>query len=244
MESELAEVGDDPALDEFREIFKKFSTAEELCGTTGGGGEEGAGEDDDEKEDKPAGGGVKKEDEEEDDDEDDDGKPKMSRKQRKRLNRLSVAELKQLVARPDVVEAHDVTSQDPKLLVYIKAYRNTVPVPRHWCLKRKYLQGKRGIEKPPFDLPEFIKATGIQKQREAMEEKLKLQTARQKMRERVNPKMGRMDIDYAVMEDAFLRYQTKPRLTAHGDLYYEGKEFEIRRHREYQPGVLSPELGE
>ena len=35
--------------------------------------------------------------------------------------------------------------------------RNTVPVPRHWCFKRKYLQGKRGIEKPPFDLPDFIK---------------------------------------------------------------------------------------
>ena len=30
-------------------------------------------------------------------------------------------------------------------------------VPRHWCAKRKYLQGKRGIEKPPFDLPDFIK---------------------------------------------------------------------------------------
>lgn len=33
--------------------------------------------------------------------------------------------------------------------------------------------------------------------------------------------MGRMDIDYAVLEDAFLRYQTKPRLSMHGDLYYE-----------------------
>lgn len=42
---------------------------------------------------------------------------------------------------------------DPKLLVHIKAYRNSVPVPRHWCHKRKYLQGKRGIEKPPFELP-------------------------------------------------------------------------------------------
>lgn len=50
-------------------------------------------------------------------------------------------------------QAHDVTSQDPRLLVHLKAYRNTVPVPRHWCQKRKYLQGKRGIEKPPFELP-------------------------------------------------------------------------------------------
>lgn len=35
-----------------------------------------------------------------------------------------------------------------------------MPVPRHWSQKRKYLQGKRGIEKPPFKLPEFIEATG------------------------------------------------------------------------------------
>jgi hypothetical protein len=36
-----------------------------------------------------------------------------------------------------------------------------VAVPRHWSQKRKYLQGKRGLEKPPFKLPEFIEATGI-----------------------------------------------------------------------------------
>ncbi|XP_015767694.1 PREDICTED: splicing factor 3B subunit 2-like [Acropora digitifera] len=52
---------------------------------------------------------------------------------------------------------HDVTAQDPKFLVFLKSCRNTVPVPRHWCFKRKYLQGKRGIVKPPFELPEFIK---------------------------------------------------------------------------------------
>jgi len=76
------------------------------------------------------------------------------------------------VARPDVVEMHDVTAQEPKLLVHLKATRNTVPVPRHWCFKRKYLQGKRGIEKPPFELPEFIKRTGIQEMREALQEKV------------------------------------------------------------------------
>lgn len=113
------------------------------------------------------------------------------------MNRLTVAELKQvrsrsrcslqegqtetftfdptclqLVARPDVVEMHDVTAQEPKLLVHLKATRNTVPVPRHWCFKRKYLQGKRGIEKPPFQLPEFIRRTGIQEMREALQEKV------------------------------------------------------------------------
>lgn len=48
-----------------------------------------------------------------------------------------MAELKQLVARPDVVEMYDVTARDPRLLVQLKAHRNTVQVPRHWCYKRK-----------------------------------------------------------------------------------------------------------
>ena len=30
-------------------------------------------------------------------------------------------------------------------------------------------QGKRGIEKPPFDLPEFIKKTGIMEMRETVQ---------------------------------------------------------------------------
>ena len=52
-----------------------------------------------------------------------------------------------------------------------QAYRNTVPVPRHWSQKRKYLQGKRGLEKPPFKLPDFIEATGIGEMRQAYQEK-------------------------------------------------------------------------
>lgn len=75
----------------------------------------------------------------------DDDKPKVSKRKLKQLTRLSVAELKQCVARPDVVEMHDVTAKDPKLLVLLKATRNSVPVPRHWCAKRKYLQVFRGL---------------------------------------------------------------------------------------------------
>lgn len=56
--------------------------------------------------------------------------------------------------------------------VFIQAARNSVPVPRHWCYKRKYLQGKRGIEKAPFELPDFIKATGIEEMRAALQEKV------------------------------------------------------------------------
>merc|ERR1712126_365079 len=169
------------------------------------------------------------------------GETKLSKRKLKKLNRLSVAELKQLVARPDVVEMHDVTARDPRLLVHLKSTRNTVPVPRHWCFKRKYLQGKRGIEKPPFDLPDFIKKTGIMEMREALQEKEEQKGLKSKMREKVRPKLGKIDIDYQKLHDAFFKWQTKPKMTLHGDLYYEGKEFEIRL-KEQKPGDLSDDL--
>lgn len=40
--------------------------------------------------------------------------------------------------------------------------------------------------------------------------------------------MGKLDIDYQVLHDAFFKYQTKPNLSGLGELYYEGKEFEAR----------------
>lgn len=166
---------------------------------------------------------------------------KMSKKEKKKQKRLSIAVLKQLVKRPDVVEAWDVTSSDPNLLVFLKSYRNTVPVPRHWNQKRKYLQGKRGIEKPPFQLPDFIAATGISKIRMAIQAKDDGKSLKSKSRDKMAPKMGKMDIDYRVLHDAFFRYQTKPKLTIHGDLYYEGKEFEITL-KEKKPGMFSEDL--
>ena len=39
-----------------------------------------------------------------------------------------------------IFKVWDATASDPKLLVFLKSYRNTVPVPRHWCQKRKFLQ--------------------------------------------------------------------------------------------------------
>ncbi|XP_055609263.1 splicing factor 3B subunit 2 isoform X2 [Uranotaenia lowii] len=192
---------------------------------------------------------AEKDDDDDDDDDDEDAmdegekddKERISKRKMKKLTRLSVAELKQLVARPDVVEMHDVTARDPKLLIQLKSHRNTVQVPRHWCFKRKYLQGKRGIEKPPFELPAFIKKTGIMEMRASLQEKDESKTLKAKMRERARPKMGKIDIDYQKLHDAFFKWQTKPRMTIHGDLYYEGKEFETRL-KEKKPGDLSEEL--
>ena len=53
--------------------------------------------------------------------------------------------------------------------------------------------------------------------------------------------MGKIDIDYQVLHDAFFKNQKKPKTTAHGDVYYEGKEYEIRM-KDFKPGHLSPAL--
>jgi len=58
----------------------------------------------------------------------------------------------------------------------------------------------------------------------------------------MQPKMGKIDIDYQVLHDAFFRYQTKPtNMSKHGDIYFEGKELEVKM-KEKRPGVLSEEL--
>jgi splicing factor 3B subunit 2 len=48
---------------------------------------------------------------------------------------------------------------------------------------------------------------------------------------------------YGILRDSFFRYQTKPRLSGLGDLYYEGKELQLLC-RNFQPGVLSDCLKE
>jgi splicing factor 3B subunit 2 len=76
-----------------------------------------------------------------DDEESNDGQVLSKRKLRE-MCRPTIAELKNRVERADLVEAHDITSKDPDFLLFLKSVPSTVPVPRHWGRKRKYLQGK------------------------------------------------------------------------------------------------------
>ena len=151
-------------------------------------------------------------------DSDAEDKP-LSRKRARKMARLTVAELKQLVKKPEVVEWTDVTAADPRILLHLKSYRNTVPIPIHWSAKRDYLQGKRGIEKPPFQLPAYIADTGIATMRDAVKEKEANMSLKAKTRERVQPKMGKVDIDYQKLHDAFFKFQTKPPVTGFGEMY-------------------------
>ena len=89
----------------------------------------------------------------------------------------------------------------------------------------------------------FIADTGIATQRDAVKEKEDSQSLKQKTRERVQPKMGKIDIDYQKLWDAFFKYQTKPPMSDFGEMYYEGKEFETHL-KVKRPGELSRELKE
>lgn len=53
--------------------------------------------------------------------------------------------------------------------------------------------------------------------------------------------MGRIDIDYKVLHDAFFKYQTKPKLTGHGDIYFEGMENDVTLKYK-KPGQLSARI--
>lgn len=175
------------------------------------------------------------------DEEEEEEKIQLSNKKRKKLVRMSVSELKQLVARPDLVDVHDCNSTEPVLLVHLKGYRNTVPVPAHWSQKRGYLQGKRGFVKPPFKLPKFIEETGIAQIRDSQLSVDDEKSLKQKQREKMHPKMGRLNIEYQVLHDAFFKHQVKPELSRFGELYYEGKEFQVKTITKV-PGKISRNL--
>ncbi|CDU19911.1 splicing factor 3B subunit 2, putative [Plasmodium yoelii] len=165
----------------------------------------------------------------------------ISKKALKLLKRPSIMKLKEFATRPELVDIWDTTANDPYFCVWLKCLKNSVPVPQQWCQKRKYMHGKRGIEKLPYVLPPYIEDTKISEIRQAIKEKEQQKSLKQKMRDRVRPKLHTMDIDYQTLHDAFFKYATKPKLVKFADVYYEGKEFELKT-KKFRPGVISERL--
>ncbi len=69
----------------------------------------------------------------------------------------------------------------------------------------------------------MLQDTGVMEMRQALEDKEDAKSLKQKTKERVRPKMGKLTIDYQKLHDAFFKWQTKPKMSIHGDLYYEVK---------------------
>ena len=169
--------------------------------------------------------------------------PEESRKKRKKIlkeqGQSLLADLKSKAQYPEVVEPWDTNANDPELLIHFKCMPNTVPVPIHWAQNGKYLQSQRGKVRKPYKLPDYIEATGISRIR-LIELPVHI-SLQQKTRRRMRPKLGRTDIDYQILYDAFFKYQTKKRLTKLGEVYYEGKETD-KRMSKFKPGKLSRNL--
>lgn len=168
-----------------------------------------------------------------------DASAKPTRKKQK-LNRIEIWALKAATSRPQSVEWFDCDAPDPHLVVLLRNRLNNVDIPGHWQKKKDYLSAKRGANKAPYTLPEFIRRTGISEMRNHDVESLK-----KLQRDRIQPKMNKLDIDYQRLHDAFFKYQTKPRLLAFGELYSEGREKTDQNREkiaEVKPGKISREL--
>ncbi|KAL7722114.1 hypothetical protein QTN25_000875 [Entamoeba marina] len=148
-------------------------------------------------------------------------KPRPPKSVRTKQQFITVAKLKRLTKYPELVEFHDANSREPELLLELKSMKNTVPIPQHWCQKRRYLGGKR--ERQPYRLPSYIEDTGVGRLRQAYMDREEDMKMKQKMREKMRPKLSGT-IDYQVLYDAFFKHQTKGKMSPFGDLYYEGKE--------------------
>jgi splicing factor 3B subunit 2 len=224
-EPDVDQLLDNPMYAQFKSVFNRFYTEEAK----------------EVKSEEDPGQIFYSDDEDEKERSDNDTQTQNISKSKRKLKKIPLPRLKALAPKPELVEWFDADSTEPLLLAQIKACHGVVPVPDHWQLKREYLSARRGIKKAAFELPQFIKDTGIMDMRDALKEDEK--TLRQKTRERVQPKMGRLDIDYQKLYNAFFRFQTKPRLYMPGEIYYEGKEDDLTGNLpHFRPGKLSNRL--
>ena len=163
-----------------------------------------------------------------------------NKKERKKLKyNMIISDLKLATTKPDLVESWDITAKEPLFLIKLKTAKNTIPVPKHWLNKRKFLQNKRGVEVNSYKLPDYIQATGISKLRDP--DLIDDRILKIKAKDKVNPKINKFDLDYNALYEAFFINQYKPPLTEFGQIYYEGKEYSHHMNI-YKPGKLSDKL--
>lgn len=226
--TEDSKVKDTQTLDENNELYSQFANIFNRFQGTPDQNDEGEDEEKEEKIDKLSNNEVffndgdiaSEEDISSSDDEESTGEKELSRRQYRKIHKIPLSALRSSTSNPQIVEWYDADAPDPYLLVKIKSQPNIIQVPDHWSSKREYLASRKGIERLPFELPKFIQGTGIQEMRGAGDEL----SLKEQQRARVQPKMGKLDIDYQKLHDAFFKYQTKPRLLGFGDIYYEGRE--------------------
>lgn len=148
--------------------------------------------------------------------------------------KVPLVKLKEASRFPEKVEWHDSRAPDPYFLVHIKCLPGVVPVPSEWKGK-----SERNYRRTTYKLPKNIYDTGISKLRDVYQESEA--SLKQQTRERVQPKLGTLDLDYRKMHAAFFKFQERPRLGTFGQVHHEGVELEAD-FDQFRAGVISERL--
>ncbi|SCU91571.1 LAME_0E13014g1_1 [Lachancea meyersii CBS 8951] len=178
--------------------------------------------------------------------------PQLSKRKKRQLSKVSLAELKSIVIYPELVQWYDCDAPDPVTLAKIKCSKNVVQVPNHWQLKREYLSGRSVVAKKPFELPDIIRQTNIEEMRNTLptQDSNDEKSLKENARARIRPKLGSLDLDYRKLHDAFFklgRHWKPDHMLKFGDMFYENRNLEEERkwaqmERKLRPGKLSREL--
>ncbi|AFN84119.1 splicing factor 3B subunit 2 [Encephalitozoon romaleae SJ-2008] len=162
---------------------------------------------------------------------------KRQRKREALQNRYE--DLKLIVPHPELLEIEDSTCPDPIFHNEMKG-RGGVPVPKHW----KSSSGRmfpRSYYKPSYRIPRNVMKTGIPELRKMMKEREAGMSLRERIREKLYPKLGRSLVDQQVLYEAFFLEKGKPYLSNYGEFFEPGTDSFVKR---CSPGVISNELME
>ncbi|PRT52914.1 hypothetical protein B9G98_00534 [Wickerhamiella sorbophila] len=157
---------------------------------------------------------------------------------KKRRTKISLATLKEHTGRPELVQLWDADAKDPLFLIQLKSAPGVVQVPPTW---QSSFFKSRFYRRPAYRLPQNISDTGIMDLRDVYEDEQ--ETLTQKSRQRVQPKLGKLDVDFRKLHAAFFKFQQKPRLSSFGSVYDPSKQQAADvNFDQFTPGVLSDRL--
>jgi splicing factor 3B subunit 2 len=164
-----------------------------------------------------------------------------NRKERKRQAlRDKYESYKAMVPYPDIFEIADATCEDPVFYNLMKGTPGSVPVPGMW----KSSSGRlfpRGHSKPRYTVPLNVEKTGVPALRRMLREHEAKLSLREKIREKLYPRLGKSSVDQQALYGCFFAKQWRPALLRYGDVLYPDWSCEAKRCK---PGVLSTELME
>ena len=117
-----------------------------------------------------------------------------------------------------------VSRGDPEFVLYRISQRLGLPVHPSWAKWFWAVLNEHQRTKPLDGLGyQPVAVTGTKQEflewiGDAVKEKEAGMSLKAKTRERVQPKMGKVDIDYQKLHDAFFKFQTKPAVTGFGEM--------------------------